>query len=312
MILTSLHLLISGDVINHARDGIQVAQQTASKISSSSFPHGKIPPNHIPPADDEEYVAVCMAVRNQSLDLVEFLVHHYHHLGIRRFYIMDDGTIPPLSEYPHYGIPPSAISFSYYGPDTRVPKFQQHVLYSNCVEMYGDRHTWMAFFDADEFLEMTGNETLVEVLRSFEAQPHVGAVGVNWFQHTSNHQLTRQPSCRKAYTTCIHDAATDDNRHIKSIVKTALYLEPTSPHSFTTKDGTITVGENGDKVDYAFRVPITRSRFGLHHYVLKSREEWEQKMHRSNGRDDPVTWDLWNHLEALPHVECSGLASYYP
>ena len=35
--------------------------------------------------DDEEYVAICMAVKDQSLDLPEWLIHHYHHLGVRRF-----------------------------------------------------------------------------------------------------------------------------------------------------------------------------------------------------------------------------------
>lgn len=35
-------------------------------------------------AMDDEYVAICLAIKDQRLDLPEFLIHHYHHLGIRR------------------------------------------------------------------------------------------------------------------------------------------------------------------------------------------------------------------------------------
>lgn len=49
--------------------------------------------------DGDEYVAVCIAVKDVANDLVEFFVHHYHHMGIRRFYVMDDGSEPPLSDF---------------------------------------------------------------------------------------------------------------------------------------------------------------------------------------------------------------------
>jgi len=35
------------------------------------------------------YVAVCASIKNQAKDMTEWLVHHYHHHGIRRFYIME-------------------------------------------------------------------------------------------------------------------------------------------------------------------------------------------------------------------------------
>ena len=57
-----------------------------------------------------------------------------------------------------------------------------------------------------------------------------------------------------------------------------------------------TVGERGDIANSEpFRLPIMRDRIGLHYYVAKSRQEYEEK-HRSNEMDDPkgeVFWDGW-------------------
>jgi hypothetical protein len=55
----------------------------------------------------------------------------------------------------------------------------QVMFYKWCLQRYRDRHTWIAFIDADEFFETPGNETLREVLETFEDDEKVGALGVN-------------------------------------------------------------------------------------------------------------------------------------
>lgn len=87
-----------------------------------------------------------------------------------------------------------------------------------------------------------------------------------------------------------------------------------NPHKFATSEGSYTVGENGDHIDaYAWRRPITRSRIGVHHYAVKSREEYEQKMMRGNGMSDPKGEEFWEEMEnGLPHVNCSEMAAYEP
>ncbi len=62
-------------------------------------------------SSEDKYVAMRMAVKDQDLDLPEFFIHHYHHVGIRRFYIMDDGSDPPLSSITNYGVPNSVLTF---------------------------------------------------------------------------------------------------------------------------------------------------------------------------------------------------------
>jgi hypothetical protein len=134
-----------------------------------------------PPIQDnvplDEHVAICISVMNQSKDLTEWLVHHYHHMGIGRFYIMDDGSEPPLSTFEYPGVPRSALTFTYQERATRHPQMQT-MFYSWCLERWNTNHTWMAFIDGDEYLGTPGKETLLEVLASFEDDESIGALGV--------------------------------------------------------------------------------------------------------------------------------------
>lgn len=270
-------------------------------------------------ADDEEDVAFCLAVKDQSEDLPEFLVHHYHHHGIRRFYIMDDRSQPPLSSFPDYGIPRSAITFKYNEIPVDV-QWMQYAIYNECLKLYGSRHRWLAFIDADEFFETKSNESLRSILKEFDQNDSVGALGVNWRIHTSSGLLTRPASARKSFTTCIGDYIDNtttspfkDNKLIKSIVKPSFSSGPINPHKFYLKDGSQTVGEHGDIIgDPAVRVPITRDRIALHHYAIKSRQEFQEKMKRSNAMGQAKGWDYWDHLEGLPQQECKEMTIYEP
>jgi hypothetical protein len=267
-----------------------------------------------PPPDD--YLAICLAVKDQSQDLPEWIYHHYFNMRIGHIYIMDDGSDPPMSSFADsFLVPAEALTFEYYNASQRVQWMQYH-LYDECIEKWGEKHTWMAFIDADEFFDNPGKESIQDVLRTFEDDPNVGAVGVNWQMHTSNGRITRAQSVLAGYTECIFDDEENqgqgsDNQHVKSIVKTQLYGHAVSPHNFETKSGSVTVGESGDPIPYAYRTPISRERISLHHYAVKSYEEYEGKMHRGNAMSQPKGWEFWNHVEhEIPHVHCTEMSRW--
>ncbi|KAF8860805.1 hypothetical protein BDZ45DRAFT_703694 [Acephala macrosclerotiorum] len=232
---------------------------------------------------------------------------------------MDDGSTPPMSQIEDFGVPQSALTFNYQDRPTRAWN-QQTVFYDMCLKKYGSLHPWIAFFDADEFLEVTSpNETFREILEGFEASDAVGALGVSWKTHTSNGILTRPESCRKSFTTCTYDAPEDngfssDNRHIKSLVRPSKTAGPSgNPHKFNMLPGAVTVGEHWDEVvTEAFRYPVTRDRLALHHYAVKSKEEYEEKLHRGNGMTDPKKGNFWEWIETMPHTNCTEMMDYDP
>lgn len=271
-----------------------------------------------PEAISDEYVAICIAIKDQRSDLPEWLKHHYYHLGIRRFYIMDDGSNPPLSEMQNFGIPNSALTFQYFPPAEHIQDMQ-YFIYNKCIADYGTNHSWLAFIDGDEFIEMTSTKSLRDLLSEFDDDPKIGALGVNWKMHSSSGLTYRPASARKAFVKCIWDelhpedeTLDSDNKHIKSIVKTSLYDRPINPHKFYLKDGAVTVGENRDVVEHiAFR-SITRDWITVHHYAVKSREEYEEKISRSNGMDIAKDWGWWDHVEGLPQLDCSEMTRFEP
>jgi Glycosyl transferase family 2 len=270
----------------------------------------------LPPPDDEEYMAVCMLIRNQAMDMPEVLAHHYYHLGIRRFYIMDDGSDPPLSTI-DYGIPSSAITFNLMPPHDRTKKWMQLGVYDECHRKWGSKHTWMGFIDTDEYLEITDpdpNVTLKTILTTLAQNNTIGALAINWLVHTSAGHKQRQESNRASYNDCLADSPAPHNRQFKSFVRTDFFGKTLTAHSFVTINGTVTVGENGDEVDIASirRYPITRQKLTLHHYVLKSRAEFGEKILREGPNGRKKSWGYWNYLEHVRHVSCTSLTDYYP
>lgn len=90
-----------------------------------------------------------MAAKDQSKDLPEFFIHHYYHIGIRRFYIVDDSSTP-LETFTNYGIPREAITFKYWDPEETKDRKMQLIFYNDSISNWGSKHTWMGFVDTDE------------------------------------------------------------------------------------------------------------------------------------------------------------------
>lgn len=281
--------------------------------------------NQIPgqAAAKEEYFALCVFIRNEPQYLPEWLDHHYYHMNISHFYIMDDGSDPPLSTTPNLGsVPRSAITFHHH-PRGRLQKRlpQQPGMYTDCVSRHGKKHTWMGFIDVDEFYGIRTTETMENILRELETHNDIGALGVNWKLHTSAGLLERPVTARKGFDVCVDDEKGDDSwsEYVKSIVRTSHFAGPGTDgvHTFALLNGTKTVGEDWKALNAtevgstSLRIPITRNRLALHHYFLRSKEEFDQKMHRTPG-DNPRTWEFWDKWEKEPHVSCTEMAEYDP
>lgn len=308
----------------HFKDN-PVSKEKAKSLDNVASPTGigmeatftRTPYPPLPPGDDEEYMSICVAVKNQHLDLLEWFPHYYYHHGIRRFYVMDDGSQPPISILPDYGIPRSAITFTYI-PRTPIeerPEPMHHHIYGNmCIKDYGKRHTWMAFLDADEFLEMRNGQTLKQWLQDWEHNDTVGAVAAQWLTHNSAGLLTRpEGGARKNFDKCVNNDPNGENKHVKMFVRTELFQQVNNVHHIGTKDGYMEVGENGDPTG-PWRNPITYDKWALHHYGVKSRQEFIEKQDRGNANAlaKPIPESLWDGVEGMDQVDCKEMTEYYP
>lgn len=175
----------------------------------------------------------------------------------------------------------------------------------------------MGFFDADEFLEMRRDITLVEWLHQWESNDTVGALSVNWITHNSGGLQKRpQSDTRKGFDRCVVNQpdgknANRENSHVKSFAKIALFDGVNSVHNMRTADGSLSVGENGDECGIK-RNPITHDTWALHHYALKSREQFLEKQQRGSPNNHHAAGGFWDTIEAAEDYECPELAAYVP
>ncbi len=175
----------------------------------------------------------------------------------------------------------------------------------------------MGFFDADEFLEMRREITLVDWLHQWENNDTVGALSVNWITHNSGGQQKRpQSDTRKSFGRCVVDRpdgrnANGENSHVKSFAKTALFDGVNSVHYMRTADDTVSVGENGDECEIK-RSPITHDTWALHHYSVKSREQFLEKQQRGSPNNHHAIGEFWNRIEDADDYDCPELAAYVP
>ncbi len=192
----------------------------------------------------------------------------------------------------------------------------QYYIYDDCAVNYGVNNTWLAFIDADEFFDLPGGQTLDELLRQMEPLLHIGSLGVNWKVHTSNGRLTPAKSVRKADTKCVDNDPENNglnsyNKYVKSIVRRKFYEGSMSPHNFRTGNGSVLVGEFADPINYdSTRQPPTHDRVVLHHYMVKSRQEFEEKMNRSIGMADARDWAFWDSVENAPSYPCTEMLKW--
>lgn len=292
------------------------SKQTVITSTDKLMEHGGLIYPHEFTEEEADYFAVCTGNKDQPVDLQEFFRHYYHHMGVRHFYIGDDGSIPPLSTFEYPGVPKESLHFRYYTPEDRVVGMQPK-MYNDCAKDSNGRHTWMAFIDEDEFLEMTDpNVRIHDFLKGFEDE---GALGVNWQMHGSSgrKELSVQDD-RQIFLNCFPSPATNvaeecnDNVHIKTISNLKYLDRVLGPHTLACKPGKTTVGEHHDILgESPWRTPSTTDHIRLHHYVVRSEEEFAKKAMRGNGMDSPKTWGWWNYTEKCAVQACGETISLY-
>ncbi|KAK6541969.1 hypothetical protein TWF694_007742 [Orbilia ellipsospora] len=269
--------------------------------------------------NDPNYLALCVPMSKDIHTLPEFILHHHAHVGIQRFYFIDQTAEGNISSNYHE-LPLSGwyVSFLWMPPPAAENETSRFSAYELCQIHYSSRHAWIAYLDVDEFIEQRTNVTLQEHLHSMDKDSSVGAFGINVLLHSSNgHILTPEGgSLRQNFTECVSSDMKDSpNAHIKSIVKTKYFEKPRTDHNFITKSGSSTVGEKGDKIPFIFRRPITTDLFAIHHYAIRSREQFNMRV-KAGEVEEPKTYpdmmDWWRAVEKMPKMKCDSMAKLYP
>ena len=100
-----------------------------------------------------------------------FLWHKY--LGVDHFYIIDDGTEPPVAEI----LEPYANAITYCNIENKNKLRTHREIIKEMFHRHKDESDWIAFMDEDEYLMPLSNKGIKQFLQSVEDR---SAVYLQW------------------------------------------------------------------------------------------------------------------------------------
>ena len=243
----------------------------------------------------KEKIALCCIAKNENRYILEW-VNHYKKLGFDKIIIYDNNDISGeflddvLSDFINSGF---VEIVNYRG---RTVKAQQKA-YEECYENNKNKFDWIAFFDCDEFLELTTTSNITEYL-SKKVFMDFDIIKVNWETYTDSGNLYYEDKpvverFKERYTN--YNEKWSYDYHVKSIVRGNLndkiiWETPHSPtlHKLPTCDncgGSIipySYSPNGGNNEYnsSFNTNVNYTMAKLKHYTTKSVEEYCDKIKR--------------------------------
>lgn len=251
---------------------------------------------------------MCLLAKNEHRHIREWIVHHYS-IGVRRFYVFDDNSSPPmqalLQDFINLGLVDYELLLETLKPkDQSIYQYHMLAVYERCLEKAsGNGHTFAGFIDADEYLFLrNASDTVDSLLRDFE--PYGGLV-VNWRMFGSSGLQKHPPEgTLRGFTACAPPGHLQ-NTHIKSFVNLQ-HARVGEVHHFRYQHGKYAVNTAYQRVDGPFSSIAVFDRAVLHHYVIRSQEDFETKRKRGlpAGFDDPRGMDFFNSINVYTLDTC--------
>lgn len=259
------------------------------KLSSNSLRRRPAP---------QHYLTVCAIAKNEGRYFEEWIAHHAAQ-GVSKFYIYDnessDDTRAVLQPYIERGL----VDYHYI-PGER----QQLNAYQDCLDRHRFDARWIAFIDIDEFIVPKRYASVVDFLRGME---QFAAVEINWLIFGSSGHERRLPGgvMQRFKRHSLPDY--EQNRLVKSIVNPARILAFFGAHRAVRLFGKA-ADATGAVVKESFwhRPPAGQDIIRIHHYAVKSREEFMEKRARGRARPGSLRNDAYFKRYDKNEVDAGG------
>jgi hypothetical protein len=135
-----------------------------------------------------------------------------------------------------------------------------------------------------------------------------GGLAINWVTFGSSGHMTKPSGGTLAsFTKCLRDDHVV-NRHVKLIVNTGYILAlEHNPHTARYRfPGKFTVNELRQPIEGPFSIPVSHTRIAMHHYLLKSFEEFQEKVKRGSpdGQGHGKRMDTFLEVDKQASYDC--------
>lgn len=272
--------------------------------------HERVVPN-----PNSHYFALCLVVKDERREYLREWIEYHWRLGCSKFYIYDNNSSVPLINHVLDYSSAGLVEYSY----LMSPKYPtaQIYAYERCIKDYGSLHNFMGFIDSDEFIVIRGRSSIPEVLHKYS---RFGGLTLSWIYFgSSGHQ--RRPN-REGVISNYHKCIPDF--HIKTIVNTKYVIGPSGePHSFRYKVGYHAVDTSFRRVRGPFNPARNASpellrnlnlysTMYINHYVIRSFEDYEEKMQRGTVDGGVRNMKYFERIDSIATDSCQILAMPLP
>lgn len=264
---------------------------------------------------DRPTVALCLATRDESVDLYEWIEYHKS-IGVSNVIIVENNSskasVDDIYDFINSGFVYHYVNFQ----GQSSGKNNQIYAYDYCLQNFKRRFTHMGFLDTDEFVVLKNNSTIIDLIGKYR---DYGGLALNWMFIGSNNHINRPSGGILAnYNQCM------ENYHVKSIVNMKYVAGVVDPHSFRYIDKYYAVDTNFNRVDGPFNPPcnlllpggysncnppsddLYKTAF-INHYILKSKEDFEHKHVRGSGDGARKPRRMWSDMARQFNKSCEFL-----
>ncbi|MBR5913308.1 MAG: glycosyltransferase family 92 protein [Selenomonadaceae bacterium] len=221
-------------------------------------------------------LAVVAIMKGEEPYVKEWLDYHLL-AGVDHFYIYDNDSTPEFKKILQPYIDAGIVTYTPFSGKNRLMD-----AYNTAVKNYKFECRYMAFVDGDEFVLPKSKSTITEVIDEvLSGIQNAGGLSVNWIMYGSNGQE------KADYTRGVIERFTRRNANTDKQVKA--FTNPRKvdylniAHFAYFFDGFFSVNEVGGVVIGPFNDACTSDKIEMHHYHLKSREEYENRIKRGNA-----------------------------
>lgn len=247
-------------------------------------------PERLSRGDARGYLAAVAIVRDEAPYLREWVAFHLLS-GVEHVYIYDNHSTDDIeSQIEPFVTKGSVTCLPWPYPWYITGSLDaQQTAFADAVTRFGGGWRWMAFIDVDEFLFAAGDEGRLDDLRAFlEAREKFPTLFAWWTMFGSNGHRSRPDGLvienfplHAPFPFLSYQKTICDPRTVRSI---------SSPHVFDNELGRdIGFDEHGRRVRTTRKgsTPPSSDVLKLHHYYVRSTEDWERKVERRRGQWSP-------------------------
>ena len=234
-------------------------------------------------------LAIVAILKNEAPYIKEWIDYHVL-AGVDHFYLYDNESDDNLKDILQPYIKNGIVDYEFISG-----KCAQMAVYNDAVKKYKFSCRYMAFIDIDEFIKISDNRSIKELLEEIiNKNPNISALVIHRYDFGSNNQEYADYSRGVKERFLFRENKLSE--YIKTIANPRYIKFLMDPHYAIYFDNKAAVNEIGNIVRISINKDTSGEKVVINHYNHKSKEEYMNKIKRGDAYfiNNPRALELWD------------------